>query len=183
MRFALVDAILEQQSDRIVTLKNVTLAEEYLGDHFPGFPVLPGVFMVEAMVQAARRILEARGERRFVLGGVKALRYGTFVRPGESLRIEVLFERRLPDGSVQFKGTGRRVKYGLAATAAEARSDSGSKATPAHGDGAAGTAPDGGSVTDSTAGGDTAVAGRFTMRPLRSGETAPKPPGAPGGPP
>ena len=58
MRFDLVDAVLERGGERIVTVKNVTAAEEYLGDHFPGFPILPGVMMLEAMVQAARRFLE-----------------------------------------------------------------------------------------------------------------------------
>src|SRR5262245_9060147 len=67
MHFDLVDRILEQPPDRIVTLKHVTSAEEYLGDHFPSFPVLPGVMMLEAMVQAGRRMLEGRAGRPLVL--------------------------------------------------------------------------------------------------------------------
>lgn len=75
MHFRLVDQILECGPDRAVTVKNVTLAEEYLQDHFPGFHVLPGVFMLEALVQSARLVLEARDRakgdgvpRRMVLG-------------------------------------------------------------------------------------------------------------------
>ena len=47
MRFRLIDDILEQDENRIVVVKNVTNAEEYLQDHFPTFPVLPGVLMLE----------------------------------------------------------------------------------------------------------------------------------------
>ncbi|MHC4383289.1 MAG: hotdog family protein [Planctomycetota bacterium] len=57
MKFNLLDTILDQSPDRIVAIKHVSLAEEYLADHFPTFPVLPGVMMVETMVQAARRML------------------------------------------------------------------------------------------------------------------------------
>ena len=52
MKFNLLDDILEQSSDRIVALKRVDPADDYLADHFPTFPVLPGVLMVETMVQA-----------------------------------------------------------------------------------------------------------------------------------
>ncbi len=131
MHFRLIDQVLEREPNRVVALKNVSSAEEYLGDHFPGFPVLPGVFMVEAMVQAAREVLDARGQRRYVLGQVKALRYGSFVRPGEALKVEVQIDKELPDGSVSFKGTGTVVRP------------------------APSTAP------------DSAVSGRFTMRPMR----------------
>lgn len=92
MHFSLVDRVLEQSEHRIVTLKQVTRAEEYLLDHFTTYPVLPGVFMLESMVQAAR-ILASRYEdpasRPFVLGRVRALKYGTFVRPGYAIRVEI----------------------------------------------------------------------------------------------
>ena len=71
MKFDLVDQVLEQDEKRIVTIKQVTLAEEYLADHFPGFPILPGVLMLEAMVQAASKLLAPEGQR-LVLGEVKA---------------------------------------------------------------------------------------------------------------
>ncbi|MBL9148105.1 MAG: hypothetical protein JNM94_05360 [Phycisphaerae bacterium] len=131
MHFRLIDNVLEIDDARAVAIKNVTAAEEYLQDHFPGFPVLPGVFMVEAMVQAAREVLDRRGKPRFVLGGVRALRYGSFVRPGEALRVEVTVDKELPDGSVSFKGSGTVVRVGGVAA-------------------------------------DTAVSGRFTMRPVRT---------------
>jgi 3-hydroxyacyl-[acyl-carrier-protein] dehydratase len=130
MHFNLVDSVIEQTADRIVTIKQVSAAEEYLQDHFPGFPVLPGVMMVEAMVQAARRLLDARGGERMVLGQVRALKYGSFVQPGQTLRIDVAVHKDNPDGSVEFKGEGTVRKDGMPEP-------------------------------------QTAVAGRFTLRPLQ----------------
>ncbi len=112
MKFVLVDRFLSLDENSAVAVKNVTAAEEYLADHFPRFPVLPGVFMVEALTQAARAVLEKRGIRRMVLGEVKALRYGSFVRPGESLRVEVKLEKIREDGSAVFKAVGTVLRLG-----------------------------------------------------------------------
>jgi len=138
MHFRLVDRFLELTDSSAVAIKNVTAAEEYLQDHFPGYPVLPGVFMVEALTQAARAVLERRGMPRMVLGEVKALRYGSFVRPGESLRVEVALDKVRDDGSVVFKVLG---------TVLRGPSDGGSgQPTPP----------------------ETAVSGRLILRPLRA---------------
>ncbi len=107
MKFDLIDHVLEQTPQRIVALKHVTLAEEYLADHFPTFPVLPGVMMVETMVQAARRMLADRGDPRLVLGEVRALKFGNFVRPGEALEVEVTLSKELDHGAFLCRGTGR----------------------------------------------------------------------------
>lgn len=95
MHFDFVDRVLEIDADRALTVKLLTSAEEYLQDHFPGFPVMPGVLMIESAVQAARAVLDRRAElgmlpkeNRYVLGEVRALKYGSFVRPGDTLRIE-----------------------------------------------------------------------------------------------
>jgi len=104
----LIDTVLEQTSDRIVAVKHVSLAEEYLADHFPGFPVLPGVMMVESMVQAARRLLESRSDHRLVLGEVKAIKFGNMVRPGEQLVVEVsISSANDEEGRFLCKGVGR----------------------------------------------------------------------------
>ncbi len=110
MHFDLVDCVLERTDARIVTLKQVSRSEEYLQDHFKDFPVLPGVLMLEAMVQAARHLLAEGGSKvRMVLGSVRGLKYGAFVRPGDSLRVEVFLLQRREDGSVEFKGEGTRL--------------------------------------------------------------------------
>lgn len=107
MHFDLVDRVLEVSADRIVTLKHVSLAEEYLQDHFPTFPVLPGVMMLECMVQASRRLLiESKGDSksRHVLGMVRALKYGRFVKPGATLRIEIELIKELDEDRFDLKG-------------------------------------------------------------------------------
>ena len=60
MKFNLIDKIEHLSDDRIVAVKQVSLAEEYLADHFPTFPVLPGVMMLEAITQAAGWLLHHR---------------------------------------------------------------------------------------------------------------------------
>jgi len=107
MRFDLVDAVLDRGPGRIVTLKKVSAAEEYLADHFPTFPVLPGVLMLEAMVQAARLLASEQAGEPLVLGSVRALKYGRIVQPGDSLRIEVAGGARSEDGTAEFKGEAR----------------------------------------------------------------------------
>lgn len=114
MHFCLVDRVIERAPGRIVTLKQVTAAEEYLQDHFPTFPILPGVMMVEALVQAARLLAEQEGlGRRLVLGMARGVKYGAMVRPGETLRVEVVRHgERGADGSVEFKATGTALTAG-----------------------------------------------------------------------
>ncbi|MBX3324217.1 MAG: polyketide synthase dehydratase domain-containing protein [Phycisphaeraceae bacterium] len=113
MHFSLIDSVLEQTSDRITAIKHVSAAEEYLQDHFPGFPVLPGVLMLEAMVQAARIL--ARSEERLVLGKVTALKYGSFVQPGDTLVVYASLTSRHPDGSIDARVEARKVGPGMPA--------------------------------------------------------------------
>lgn len=106
MRFELIDHVHEQSDDHIRAVKHVTAAEEYLGDHFPGFPILPGVLMLESLVQAARRLLQEGETERLVLGEVKSLKYGAMVRPGEQLEVEVTALKRDDLGQWSCKGKG-----------------------------------------------------------------------------
>ena len=110
MRFELIDQVLEKEPNRLVAVKSVTNAEEYLGDHFPSFPVLPGVMMLETLVQAGRRLVAERtGDQTttepLVLTQVRNVRYGNMVRPGESLKVEVTIRKEQP-GQYDFQGVG-----------------------------------------------------------------------------
>jgi 3-hydroxyacyl-[acyl-carrier-protein] dehydratase len=98
MRFALIDRIVELEPGiRITAVKSLTLTEEYLQDHFPRFPVMPGVLMLEAMVQAATWLLRASDDfshSMVLLKEAKNVKYSGFVRPGQSLRVMVQWGKR-----------------------------------------------------------------------------------------
>ena len=93
MKFELIDTIVElTRGERIVAVKAVSLSEEYLGDHFPTFPVLPGVMMLEAMVEAGGWLV--RDAQDFVpsvilLREAKNVTFKSFVKPGQLLRLEM----------------------------------------------------------------------------------------------
>lgn len=123
MRFGLIDRILElTRGQRIVAVKAVSLAEEYLADHFPSFPVFPGVLMLEAMAEAGAWLV--RDAQNFALAVIllrsaKNVTYKSFVRPGNLLRVEVTC-RRLAHDESDFEGTGYcnqaevvRARFGL----------------------------------------------------------------------
>ncbi len=114
MHFNLVDRILERSDSHIVTIKHISSAEEYLQDHFPGFPVLPGVMMLESMTQAARQLLDPddQAPTPWVLSQAKALKYGSFVRPGATIRVTMTRHKDNDDGSVDFKGDVRLIEPG-----------------------------------------------------------------------
>jgi len=109
VKFGLVDRIVElTPRERIVTVKAVSLAEEYLADHFPTFPVLPGVLMLEAMAESGAwlvREAEDFAHSMILLREAKNVTYKSFVRPGQLLRVEVTC-RRLAQGDSDFAGVG-----------------------------------------------------------------------------
>src|SRR5256886_16497911 len=96
VRFNLIDKIESITDTRVVAVKHVSLAEEYLADHFPTFPVLPGVMMLEALTQAAAWLLHRRhdfAKSMAVLREARNVKYGNFVPPGNFLRVEVEFQK------------------------------------------------------------------------------------------
>ena len=110
MKFLLVDQLVSlEKGQSIVMAKNVTMAEEYLADHFPGFPVLPGVMMLEAAVQAAAWLVrtgEGFAHSLIVLREARGVRYGTFVSPGQTLLVQAEAVRIEPTRSeFKIKGT------------------------------------------------------------------------------
>ncbi len=109
MRFNLVDQILEVQPGRLLrAAKNLTLGEEYLADHFPTFPVMPGVLMLQTLVEAGAWLLRISDEFKhslIVLREAKNVKYGTFMEPGRRMLVTVeLIEH---EGALAtFKGKG-----------------------------------------------------------------------------
>ncbi|HUA86582.1 MAG TPA: 3-hydroxyacyl-ACP dehydratase FabZ [Bryobacteraceae bacterium] len=96
--FLLVDRILELEPERIVGIKNVTVNEPFFNGHFPNFPVMPGVLIVEAMAQVAGVLvlsqIEDRENKLVLLASVEEAKFRKPVRPGDQLRIEMKVARR-----------------------------------------------------------------------------------------
>src|SRR3954471_4328882 len=93
MRFVLLDRIVEMQTGQsLVAVKNLTLSEEYLADHFPGFPVMPGVLMVEALVQSGAWLMRQTENFSYstvLLKQARAVKFNNFVAPGDTLEVKV----------------------------------------------------------------------------------------------
>ena len=110
MRFLLLDTIRSYEPDATLTaVKNVALTEDYLADHFPEFPVLPGVFMLEAATQAGAwllRLSEDFAHSVISLKEARNVKYADFVQPGESLDITVSMLKKEPRLAT-FKMEGR----------------------------------------------------------------------------
>jgi 3-hydroxyacyl-[acyl-carrier-protein] dehydratase len=109
MRFLLIDRITDLVPHKSISaVKNLTLAEEYLADHFPGFPVMPGVMMLETLVQAGAWLIrhsEDFAQSVILLKEVRAIRYNNFVSPGNTLKVELTVRKQ--DGRLwDFNGTG-----------------------------------------------------------------------------
>ncbi|MCR9202072.1 MAG: beta-hydroxyacyl-ACP dehydratase [Planctomycetaceae bacterium] len=109
MKFVLVDRITElKPGESISTLKNVSLAEEYLQDHFPGFSVLPGVMMVEAMVQSCAwlsRITDDFAFSTLLLKQARAVKFNNFLKPGQTLCVTATIQKN-EDETATFKAAG-----------------------------------------------------------------------------
>lgn len=102
MRWIWIDKFLEFESGRrAVTVKNVTLAEEHLHDHFPGFPIMPECLMIEAMAQTAGILVGQANDFRekVVLAKINKAVFYDFVRPGDSLRIEAQISSLAPEAA------------------------------------------------------------------------------------
>lgn len=109
MRFVLLDRIVSlQPGESLRAVKNLSLAEEYLADHFPGFPVMPGVLMLESLIQCGAWLVrtgEDFAHSTILLRETKALRYNNFVAPGHTLELSISLKKRNGD-LWEFQGSG-----------------------------------------------------------------------------
>jgi 3-hydroxyacyl-[acyl-carrier-protein] dehydratase len=92
--FLLIDRVVEfEPTKRLVAIKNVTINEPFFQGHFPGYPIMPGVLVVEAMAQAGGIIMmaeiEDRQKKLVVFTGIERAKFRRPVTPGDQLRIEV----------------------------------------------------------------------------------------------
>jgi 3-hydroxyacyl-[acyl-carrier-protein] dehydratase len=97
MRFSLVDRIVALEPRQTITaIKTLSRAEEYLVDHFPGFPVMPGVLMLEALVQAGAwlvRYTEDFEHSTILLKQARAVRFASFLKPGDTMTLSATLQK------------------------------------------------------------------------------------------
>jgi 3-hydroxyacyl-[acyl-carrier-protein] dehydratase len=109
MRFCLVDRILEVQPGTMIrAVKNLTLGEEYLADHFPTFPVMPGVLMLQTLIEAGSWLLRVSEDFQhsiIVLREARHVKYGAFMEPSAQMSISVELMEQDKD-SATLKGKG-----------------------------------------------------------------------------
>ncbi|MHC4171964.1 MAG: hotdog family protein [Planctomycetota bacterium] len=93
MRFILIDKVVSLESGKeIKTVKSVSLAEEYLADHFPTFPVLPGVLLLEGLIESASwlvRETENFAHSMILLEQARNVKYRSFLVPGSRIEYTV----------------------------------------------------------------------------------------------
>jgi 3-hydroxyacyl-[acyl-carrier-protein] dehydratase len=95
MRWIWIDKFIEFESGkRAVALKNVTLAEEHLHDHFPGFPLMPESLCIEAMAQTAGILVGEvkKFQEKVILAKIKKAVFFDYVKPGDTIKLEATIE-------------------------------------------------------------------------------------------
>ena len=109
MKFILIDKVVKiVPGKEIQTVKNVSLSEEYLADHFPTFPVLPGVLLLEGLIESASwlvRVTENFAHSMILLEEARNVKYKSFLAPGA--QIEYTVEAKTIEENISsFAGTG-----------------------------------------------------------------------------
>jgi len=109
MRFHLIDRIVScAPGQALHGVKRLTAGEEYLADHFPGFPIMPGVLQLQSLVEAGSWLLRVTDQFAYsviVLREVKSVKFGNMMQPGKALEVAVeLADRSGPLATIKGKG-------------------------------------------------------------------------------
>ena len=111
MRFILIDKVVSLEPGKeIKTVKSVSLAEEYLADHFPTFPVLPGVLLLEGLIESASwlvRQTENFAHSMILLEEARNVKYKSFLAPGGQVEYTVK-AKAIEENISSFSGFGLR---------------------------------------------------------------------------
>ncbi|MBN2132885.1 MAG: hypothetical protein JW741_25525 [Sedimentisphaerales bacterium] len=109
MKFVLIDRIVSWETGKTLTaVKSVSLAEEYLADHFPTFPVLPGVLLLQGLVESASwlvRQTEDFAHSMILLEQTRNVKYRSFLPPGSQIEYTVE-AKEIDEGTSRFLGRG-----------------------------------------------------------------------------
>lgn len=109
VKFILIDKIVALEEGKTLTaVKSVSLAEEYLGDHFPTFPVLPGVLLLEGLVESAGwlvRVTENFAHSMILLAEARNVKYKSFLAPGSQIQYTVQ-AKKMEENVSSFAGCG-----------------------------------------------------------------------------
>ena len=109
MKFVLIDKIVSIEADNQITaVKNLSLAEEYLADHFPIFPVLPGVLLLEGLIESGSWLVRKNQDfanSMVLLKEAKNVRYRSFAAPGMQIRYSVT-AKKIEQNVSSFTGEG-----------------------------------------------------------------------------
>jgi 3-hydroxyacyl-[acyl-carrier-protein] dehydratase len=102
MRWIWIDKFVEFNSGKnAVAIKNVTLAEEHLHDHFPGYPVMPESLCIEAMAQTAGILVGEvkKFQEKVILAKIKKAVFFDYVKPGDTIKLEAMIESIAPEAA------------------------------------------------------------------------------------
>ena len=109
MRYLLLDKIIDIELGKKATgIKTISISEDFLEHHFPRYPIMPGVLIVEALVQLSNWLVSASTEfrQKVLLECIDSAKFRQFARPGDTLILEVTL-KKLEEEKAYFQGVAK----------------------------------------------------------------------------